>query len=94
MDNNESQYDLIFGIRVMQILGIDFHSSSKTIVWNTLRVQFKPLNYFKEELPHSLHDAMMGSPDPADNDGYKSKDIKSYLYEEQDPQVVAQAQKH
>jgi hypothetical protein len=37
---------------------------------------------------------MMGSTDPADNEGYKSKTIKSSLYEEQDPHFVAQQQKH
>jgi hypothetical protein len=94
IDNNESHYDLIIGMDVMQILGIDIHNSSKTIVWDTLRVPFKPQDYFKGAFPHSLVDAMMGSPDPADTNGYKSKTIKSALYEANDPHVVAQQQKH
>jgi Reverse transcriptase (RNA-dependent DNA polymerase) len=94
MNNNESQYDLIIGMDVMQILGIDIHNSTKTIVWDTLRVPFKPEDYFKGAFPHSLIDAMMGSPDPADTDGYKSKTIKSSSYEQHDPHVVAQQQKH
>ena len=94
IDNNESHYDLIIGMDVMQILGIDIHNSSKTIVWDTLRVPFKPQDYFKGAFPHSLVDTMMGSPDPADTNGYKSKTIKSALYEANDPHVVAQQQKH
>jgi hypothetical protein len=94
IDNNEPHYDLIIGMDVMQILGIDIHNSSKTIVWDKLRVPFKPQDYFKGAFPHLLIDAMMGSPDPADTNGYKSKTIKSSHYEQSDPQVVAQQQKH
>jgi hypothetical protein len=94
MDNNESQYDLIIGMDVMQIPGIDIHNSTKTIVRDTLHVPYKPQDYFKGAFLHSLIDAMMGSPDPADTDGYKSKTIKSSSYEQHDPHVVAQQQIH
>jgi hypothetical protein len=92
MNNHDSQYDLIIGMDVLQILGIDIHNSSKTIVWDTLCVLFKPQDYFKGALAQSMIDAMAGSSDPTK--GYKSKDIKSSLYEQQDPNFVAQQQKH
>jgi hypothetical protein len=94
MNNNESQYDIIIGMDVMQILAIDIHNITKTIVWDTLRVPFKPQYYFKGAFPHSLIDAMMGSPDPANTDGYKSNTIKSSPYEQHDPYVNVQQQKH
>jgi Reverse transcriptase (RNA-dependent DNA polymerase) len=92
MNNNDSKYDLIIGMDVMQILGIDIHNSTKTIVWDTLRVPFKPQDYFKGAMTQNMIDALVGSSDPTE--GYKSKTIKSALYEEKDPHFVAQQQKH
>jgi hypothetical protein len=42
MDNVESTYDLIIGMDLMQTLGIDIHNSSKMVVWDQLRILFKP----------------------------------------------------
>jgi hypothetical protein len=30
----EAQYDLIIGMDVMQVIGLDLHNLSKMIVWN------------------------------------------------------------
>ena len=50
MDNESSQYDLILGMDLMQLLGIDIHTSTKTVIWDGLRVPFKPRDYFTSEL--------------------------------------------
>jgi hypothetical protein len=93
--NNDSPYDLIIGMDLMQILGIDIHNSSKTIVWDALRVPFKPHDYFMSgKFQANLLKAMAGSADPIESNGYKSKTIKSALYEANDPRAVAKQQKH
>ena len=96
MDNESSQYDLILGMDLMQLLGIDIHTSTKTVIWDGLRVPFKPRDYFTSELfTESLHDAMLGSHDNVDDDlGYKAKTIKSSLYEKHNTNEVAQQQVH
>jgi hypothetical protein len=95
MDNNESSYDLIIGMDLMQTLGIDIHNSTKTVVWNTLRVLFKTHDYFTSgNFQAHLLDAMARSEDPIENTGYKSKTIKRSLYEARDPHAVAEQQKH
>jgi hypothetical protein len=75
MDNNNSHYDLIIGMEVMQILGIDIHNCTKTIVWDTLRIPFKPQDYFQGAMTETMIDVLVGSVDLAE--GYKSKTIKS-----------------
>ena len=96
MDNESSQYDLILGMDLMQLLGIDIHTSTKTVIWDGLRVPFKPRDYFTSELfTESLHDAMLGSHDDVDDDlGYKAITIKSSLYEKHNTDEVAQQQVH
>jgi hypothetical protein len=95
MDNNESSYDLIIGMDLMQTLGIDIHNRRKTVVWNTLRVLFKTHDYFTSgNFQAHLLDAMAGSKDPIENTGYKSKTIKRSLYEAHDLHTVAEQQKH
>jgi hypothetical protein len=39
----EAQYDMIIGMDVMQVIGLDLHSLSEMIVWNGNHVPFKPL---------------------------------------------------
>jgi hypothetical protein len=81
MDNVESTYDLIIGMDLMQTLGIDIHNLSETVVWDQLRVPFKPRDYFSSNLfQTALQDQMVGSFDEQDFSeelGYKSKIIKS-----------------
>jgi hypothetical protein len=36
----DAQYDLIIGMDVMQVIGLDLHNLSKTIVWNGNHVPF------------------------------------------------------
>jgi hypothetical protein len=85
MDNSESSYDLIIGMDLMQTLGIDIHSSSKTVVWDQLQVPFKPCDYFSSNLfQTALQDQMVSSFDEhkAEEElGYKLKIIKGSLYE-------------
>jgi hypothetical protein len=92
MDTN-AQYDLIIGTNVMQVIGLDLHNLSKTIVWNDHRVPFKPHDYFDDARLHELlANAMHGSNFDSINNffpvtktssvgGYKSKTIQSLLYE-------------
>jgi Retroviral aspartyl protease len=46
--NMGAQYDLIIGMDVMQVIGLDLHNSSKTIVWNCIHVPFKSHDYFDD----------------------------------------------
>jgi hypothetical protein len=98
MDSIESSYDLIIGMDLMQTLGIDIHNSSKMVVWDQLRVLFKPHDYFSSNLfQTALQDQMVGSLDEQDSNeelGYKSKTIKSSLYEQHDPHHVAEQLTH
>jgi hypothetical protein len=48
----EAQHDLIIGMDIMQVIGLDFHNSSKTIVWNDKRVPFKSHDYFEDAQMH------------------------------------------
>jgi hypothetical protein len=101
MDQPESSYDIIIGMDLMQTLGIDIHNTTKTVVWDTLRIPFKPHNYFESsQFPNDLQESMAGSiDDPTDDDdlydlGYKSKNIRGSLYTENDPRAVAEQQTH
>jgi hypothetical protein len=48
----DAQYNLIIGMDVMQVIGIDLHNSSKTIVWNGNYVPFKS---FDDALSFRFH---------------------------------------
>jgi hypothetical protein len=43
--NMDAQYDLIIGMDVLQVIGLDLHNLSKTIVWNGNHVPFKSHDY-------------------------------------------------
>jgi hypothetical protein len=104
--DTDTQYDLIIGMDIMQVIGLDLHISSKTIVLNDHRVPFKPHDYFDDAQLHDLlanvmHDDSFDSIDdffPAMETpllgGYKSKTIHSSLYEPVNVQEVAQQQRH
>jgi hypothetical protein len=99
MDNVESSYDFIIGMDLMQTLGIDIHNLSKTIVSGDLWVLFKPHDYFSSNLFQTvLEDQMVSLFDKHDANeellGYKSKTIKSALYEQHDWHHVAEQQTH
>jgi hypothetical protein len=98
MEDMESSYDIIISMDLMQTLGIDIHNLSKTFVWGQLQVPFKPHDYFSSNLfQTALQDQMVSSFDEQDaNDelGYKSKTIKSSLYQQHDPHHVANQQIH
>jgi hypothetical protein len=53
----DAQYDLIIGMDVMQVIGLDLHNSSKTIVWNSIHVPFKSHDYFDDA---QLHESLAG----------------------------------
>ena len=96
---NDTPYDLIIGMDLMQPLGIDIHNSTKTVCWNDKRIPFKPYDYFTSGLyQSSLLEAMAESLDNADDDplhqGYHSKDIYSSNYGKSDPRAVAEQQTH
>jgi hypothetical protein len=101
----EAQYDLIIGMDVMQIIGLDLHNSSKTIVWNGSHVPFKSYDYFDGARLHdSIAEAMdeclldsIGDSFPMETPGqlgYKSLTIQRSLYEQVDIYDVALQQKH
>jgi hypothetical protein len=46
--NMDTQYDLIIGMDVVQVIGLDLHNSSQTIVWNGIHVPFKSHDYFDD----------------------------------------------
>jgi hypothetical protein len=101
----EAQYDLIVGMDIMQIIGLDLHNSSKTIVWNGNHVPFKSHDYFDGARLHdTIADAMDECPLESIDDtfpvattsqlGYKSRTIQKSLYEQVDIHDVAIQQKH
>jgi hypothetical protein len=99
MYNDESPYDLIIGMDLMQVLGIDIHNTSKTIAWRDKRIPFKPRDYFANGLFQStLLDVMDGSLiDPDEtllHSGYKSKTITSSHYERFSPTAIVEKQIH
>jgi hypothetical protein len=83
---------------LMQTLGIDIHNLSKMVMWDQLRVLFKPHDYFfQATCSKQLCRTMVGSFDEQDSNeelGYKSKTIKSSLYKQHDPHHVAKQQTH
>jgi hypothetical protein len=98
MDNSESFYDHIISMDLMQTLGVDIHNSPKMVVWDQLRVPFKPHNYFSSNLfQTTLQDQMVSSFNEHETEeelGYKSKNIKGSLYKQHDPHHVAEQQMH
>lgn len=99
MDNDDTPHDLIIGMDLLQALGIDIHGSTWTIIWNSNRIPFKPIDYFNHSLFHTLlHDAMEGCYEDPEDDlfkvGYHSKNIRGSWYEKIDPHDVALQQKH
>jgi hypothetical protein len=104
--DTDTQYDLIIGMDVMQVIRLDLHNLSKTIVWNNHRVPFKPHDYFDDAQLHDLlANDMYDNSFNSINDffhametpllgGYKSKTIHSSLYEPVNVQDVAQQQRH
>jgi hypothetical protein len=104
--DTDTQYDLIIGMDVMQVIGLDLHNSTKTIVWNNHRVPFKPHDYFDDAQLHDLLAKYMqdNSFDAIDDfvtakktpllGGYKSKTIHGLLYEPVNAHNVAMKQRH
>jgi hypothetical protein len=97
----EAQYDLIIGMDVMQVIGLDLHNYSKAIVWNGNHVPFKSYDYFDDaQLHESIAEAMDECPFDSIDDffpleippqlGYKSPTIHSSLYEQVDIHDVQQ----
>ena len=93
--NLEYNYNIILGMDIMQVLGIDVSCSTKTVSWNGLMIPFLPSNYFDkatifafamEEDPFEEVDAAKA--------GYKSKTILHSKYKKVNPCKVARHQKH
>jgi hypothetical protein len=49
----DTQYNLIIGMDVMQVIGPDLHNLSKTIVWKSNRVLLNPT------ITSTMHDCMI-----------------------------------
>ena len=95
--NPESNYDIILGMDVMQVLGIDINCSTKTITWNGNTVPVRPSNYFEEanfSLTMSAEEDDPNAIEAASKAGYKSQTILHSKYERITPQEVASQQKH
>jgi hypothetical protein len=101
----DTQYDLIIGIDVMQVIGLDLINSSKTIVWKGNYVLFKSYDYFDDARLHeSIAEAIDECPFDSIDDffpleipfqpGYKSPTIHRSSYEQVDIHDVASQQKH
>jgi hypothetical protein len=59
----DTQYDLIIGMDVMQVIGLDIINSSKTIAWNGNYIPFKSYDYFDDARLHeSIAEAMDECP--------------------------------
>ena len=101
-DNPNSAYDVILGMDVLQVLGIDISCTTKTIVWDEERIPFHPKDYFSEEhLMEALSAEMQTDPlDSLDDEiiakeaGYNSKIILHSKYDKVDPREAASQQTH
>ena len=49
-DNEDSAYDIIVGMDLMQTLGIDVRCKTKTVEWNDMIIPFRPRDYFRSPL--------------------------------------------
>jgi hypothetical protein len=98
----DAQYDLIIGMNVMQVIGLDLINLSKTIVWNGIYVPFKSYDYFDDAgLHESIAEAMNECPFDSVDDFFPleipfqlASTIHSSLYEQVDIHNVALQQKH
>jgi hypothetical protein len=95
-NNNDSNYDAIIGMDVLQPLGFKIDCSTLTISWNEFSVPFRPSNYFQDSnLFESLSGKLHANDDEyLDTSGYQSKTILSSKYEEADVDEVAKQQTH
>jgi hypothetical protein len=100
-DNKDSNYDIILGLDLMILLGIDVKSSTKTVEWQGNVIAFKPANYFGQNFDRSSFESNLSSftDDPliakgATQAGYKSKDILHSKYEAVNTNEVAAQQTH
>ena len=76
-DNPNASYDIIMGMDLMQVLGIDVRCSTKTVTWNDLVIPFRPSNYFDSAattITFLAEDDPFEEADAAKH-GYKSKVI-------------------
>ena len=56
-DNPDSNYDIIIGLDLLMLLGIDVRSSTRTIEWQSKTIAFKPANYFDRTFDGSSFEA-------------------------------------
>jgi hypothetical protein len=72
--NMDTQYDLITGMDVMQVICLDLHNLSQTIVQNGIHVPFKSHDYFDDARLHkSLAKAMEKCPFDSIDDFFQWK---------------------
>jgi hypothetical protein len=92
-NNPNAAYDVILGMDLMQVLGIDIRCSTKTVAWNDLVILFRPSNYFDSAATTHI---FVVEDDPLNEDtaskaGYKSTVTLHSKYERIDPYQVGQA---
>ena len=58
-DNLDSNYDIIVGLDLMILLGINVKSSTKTVEWQGNMIAFKPANYFGQNFGSSSFESLL-----------------------------------
>ena len=97
--NDDTTYDVIVGMDLMQAMGIDVLCSTRTIKWNDNVIPFRPIEYLHDKslCASQIDDDFFVSVQEekeAARLGYKSKTILSSKYEQVDPTLVAEHQQH
>jgi len=92
--NDKCQYDLIIGMDLLQVLGIQIDCATKTVTWQDMRIPFRPSNYFDIASFTLEADDDLSTVEAAAKAGYKSSTILHSKYDQVSPHVVAQQQKH
>ena len=74
--NNDSPYDLIISMDMLQLLGIDINTSTKTGSWDRNTISFQPPSYLRDGLfTHSIFDLDNPEEKAAADAGYESETI-------------------
>ena len=93
-DNEESSYDVILEMDILQPLGFKIDCATLTISWNENTIPFRPANYFNDSQLYESVMAMLADHDDLDQSGYCTKTILSSKYKEVDMDEVARQQSH
>ena len=97
-NNPDSRYDVILGMDVLHVLGIDISCTTRTVHWNENVIPFQSTIHFEKQSSFVASLVAEQEDDPledyAHNAGYKSKIILESKYDQIETDAVASEQSH